>query len=248
MAIMAVTLNYGVGFLGFPGGTEVAAAGVTNLGLKDQRQALRWIQENIAAFGGDLDKVTVWGQSAGANSIAYQLLAYGAKTDEKLFRGAIMSSGSIGIGNAVHPDREDAVQGYRAVLNATNCLDAEDALGCLRAVPLDEVFEAGEATGTHPTWWPTVDGDFIPQPPSLQLEAGEFLVTCPSSQGPTTTKLKRFVLADIDPHPDAVPGAAGIRESCCGPPLLWPLSSFIATMLSPRLHRLLPVLLGRHPA
>ncbi|KAK4245491.1 lipase 4 [Corynascus novoguineensis] len=174
MPIMAVTLNYRVGFLGFPGGNEVTAAGVTNLGLKDQRQALRWVQENIEAFGGDPHKVTVWAQSAGANSVAYQLLAYGGKTDEKLFRGAIMSSGSIGIGNAVRPNREDAVQGYQAILNATNCLGAEDTLDCLRTAPLDQVFDAGEATTTRPTWWPTVDGDFIAHPPSEQLEAGDF--------------------------------------------------------------------------
>ncbi|KAL2159330.1 hypothetical protein VTH06DRAFT_2333 [Thermothelomyces fergusii] len=195
MPIMAVTLNYRVGFLGFPGGTEAAAAGVTNLGLKDQRQALRWVQENIAAFGGDPDKVTVWGQSSGANSIAYQLLAYGGKTGEKLFRGAIMSSGSIGIGNAVHPDREDAVRGYHTILNATNCLDADDTLACLRAAPLDDVFKAGEATKTQPTWWPTVDGDFIAKPPSLQLEAGEFPHDVSLLAGANDDE--GFVLADL---------------------------------------------------
>jgi carboxylesterase type B len=94
MPIMAVTLNYRTGFLGFPGGEDVMAAGVTNLGLKDQRHALQWIQENIAAFGGDPSKVTVWAQSAGANSIAHQLMAYGSGAGTKdLFRGGIMISG-----------------------------------------------------------------------------------------------------------------------------------------------------------
>ncbi|GAB1318454.1 Carboxylic ester hydrolase [Madurella fahalii] len=174
MPIMAVTLNYRVGFLGFPGGHEAMAAGVTNLGLKDQRHALRWIQENIAAFGGDPDKVTVWGQSAGANSILYQLMAYGGRSREKLFHGGIVISGSVGVGNTVRPDRDDAVQGYRHILNATNCLDAEDSLDCLREAPLDLVFNASNSIRTRPTWWPTVDGDFIAKPPTLQLLAGEF--------------------------------------------------------------------------
>jgi carboxylesterase type B len=173
MPIMAVTLNYRTGFLGFPGGHEAAAEGITNLGLKDQRHALRWVQENIAAFGGDPDKVTLWGQSAGANSIVYQLNAYGGR-NEKLFRGAVMVSGSVGIGNAVRPDRADAVQGYRHVLNATGCLAAADTLDCLRAAPLDQVFNASASIATQPTWWPTIDGDFITKPPTLQLLAGEF--------------------------------------------------------------------------
>ena len=60
--IMSVHINYRLGFFGFPGGHQAAAAGITNLGLKDQRLALAWIQENIAGFGGDPDKVTLWGQ------------------------------------------------------------------------------------------------------------------------------------------------------------------------------------------
>lgn len=53
-AIIAVSLNYRLSFLGFPGGKQALEAGITNLGLKDQRVALHWIQENIAAFGGDV--------------------------------------------------------------------------------------------------------------------------------------------------------------------------------------------------
>ncbi|EAQ83708.1 hypothetical protein CHGG_10112 [Chaetomium globosum CBS 148.51] len=174
MPIMAVTLNYRVGFFGFPGGEEIAAAGLTNLGLKDQRQALRWVRENIAAFGGDPDKITVWGQSAGGNSIIYQLLAYNGQAHDNLFRAAIMSSGSIGIGNTLRPDREDAIQGYRRILNETGCFNATDTIACLREAPLDVVYNAAASTPTQPTWWPTIDGEFLTHPPSLQLAAGNF--------------------------------------------------------------------------
>ena len=67
--IIGVNLNYRVAGFGFLYSKEVQQAGVTNLGLRDQRLALHWIQENIAAFGGDPKKVTIWGESAGAGEM-----------------------------------------------------------------------------------------------------------------------------------------------------------------------------------
>lgn len=64
-----------MGALGFPQGAEAARRGSLNLGLRDQLVALKWIQRNIAAFGGDKTKVTVFGESAGAASIELHMLS-----------------------------------------------------------------------------------------------------------------------------------------------------------------------------
>jgi Carboxylesterase family len=64
--LIMVTTNYRVGGFGFLPGKEVMADGSANLGLRDQRLALQWVADNIAAFGGDPTKVTIWGESAGA--------------------------------------------------------------------------------------------------------------------------------------------------------------------------------------
>lgn len=67
--IIYVAVNYRVGGFGFLAGKELQSDGSTNLGLRDQRMGLKWVAENIAAFGGDPDKVTIWGESAGAISV-----------------------------------------------------------------------------------------------------------------------------------------------------------------------------------
>jgi acetylcholinesterase len=74
--IIGVSINYRLHAFGFLAGKEALAAGVTNLGFRDQRLALRWVNENIAAFGGAPDKVTIWGESSGAESVTAQVFAY----------------------------------------------------------------------------------------------------------------------------------------------------------------------------
>ncbi|KAJ8487439.1 hypothetical protein ONZ45_g14337 [Pleurotus djamor] len=90
--IIYVNINYRLGPLGFPQGTDASDKGLLNLGLKDQLTAFRWVHDNIAAFGGDPKKVTLFGESAGAVSIGVHLLNPGIK---KFVSGVILQSGAL---------------------------------------------------------------------------------------------------------------------------------------------------------
>jgi carboxylesterase type B len=74
--VIGVSLNYRLSAFGFIAGQEVRDAGVTNIGFRDQRLALHWVKENIQAFGGSPDKITIFGESSGAESVSAQTLAY----------------------------------------------------------------------------------------------------------------------------------------------------------------------------
>lgn len=93
--IVLVACNYRLAALGF---LTLPAAGIgANRGLLDQRMALRWVQRHIGAFGGDPDRVTLMGWSAGAASVGYQMQAGtvgSAESSELLFHRAIMMSGA----------------------------------------------------------------------------------------------------------------------------------------------------------
>src|SRR5690625_2787161 len=88
--VVVVTVTYRLGLLGYPGG----GARGSNLGLLDQAQALRWVRRNIAAFGGNAQQVTGFGESAGGDAIAHLLLAF---PDERLMDRAIIQSAPLGI-------------------------------------------------------------------------------------------------------------------------------------------------------
>ena len=167
-AVIGVSINYRLSFLGFPGGRQSLDAGITNLGLKDQRIALEWIQENIAAFGGDRRKVTIWGESAGGQSVANQILAYGGRGGADLFRSGIMASGFM---TGVHPGfATDKQAGYDLIVQNANCSGAVDTLACLRAAPLSAIWPFEDTTGT--TWSPVIDGTFLRRAPVSEVENG----------------------------------------------------------------------------
>lgn len=176
---------------------DILDAGVANLGLKDQRIALHWVKENIAAFGGDPSKVTIFGESAGGGNVGYQAMAYGG-VDEGLFRGIIAESGADGteMKNYTGPQ-----QRYDTIVEAVGCDKEFDKLACLRQVP----FEKLNATSTkiQGSFYPVVDDDFVPDYPSKLLADGNF-TKVPLMAGTNADEGSFFGLPGVDSTEEAV--------------------------------------------
>lgn len=174
--VVCVTINYRVAADGF----LYLGDGTANLGLLDQIAALEWVQENIAAFGGDPDAVTIFGESAGAMSIGALLSMPRA---EGLFRRAIAQSGAAH--NAI-----SAATARRVAQRLAEKLGVEASREAIAAVPLDRLLAAqaemrddltshpdperwgAEVVATMMPWQPVIDGDVIPARPIDRIVAG----------------------------------------------------------------------------
>ncbi|KAJ6468622.1 sterol esterase [Mycena vitilis] len=175
--ILVVTPNYRLSAWGFLGGKEVADAGISNLGLRDQIFALEWVQEHIAAFGGDPARIVFGGPSAGAMSAAMLLLSNKRFESSALVRGAFLLSGSpITTGSIA-----DGQSHYDNLVAANNCTHAADTLACLRSVPLpaftrtvDNTTNLFSFSSVQNIWRPRVDGDVIVQNPLVSVASGQF--------------------------------------------------------------------------
>lgn len=180
--IIFVTVNYRIGGFGFLPGAEVLADGSANLGLLDQRLGLQWVADNIAAFGGDPDKVTIWGESAGAISVLDQMALYDGDNTYKgkpLFRGAIMNSGSIVPADPVDGAKGQAV--YDTVVSAAGCSTASDTLECLRTVPYETLLNATNSvpallsyTSVALSYLPRPDGTALTRSPEVLIATGDY--------------------------------------------------------------------------
>ena len=116
--IVSVTVNYRLTVFGFLAHPELTAEAPYhasgNYGFLDQNAALKWIRTNIAAFGGDPNRVTIAGQSAGSRSVSVQIIS---PISKGLFAGAIMESGSM-VGATRPPSLADAEKRGRAFMQA----------------------------------------------------------------------------------------------------------------------------------
>ncbi|KAM5345810.1 hypothetical protein ACJ41O_011671 [Fusarium nematophilum] len=172
--IMGISINYRLSVFGFLSSSEVRDSQSSNFGIRDQRLALHWIRENVAAFGGDPDRVTIFGESAGAASVGLQLTAYNGR-DDNLFRHAIMQSGNpIFYGRS--NDTATHQQRYNDLANASGCYSHTDTLDCLRRVPytsLDALLK--EKPQLAAGWIPQIDGDLIARHTLEQISDGHFV-------------------------------------------------------------------------
>ncbi|MFF3246463.1 carboxylesterase/lipase family protein [Streptomyces sp. NPDC002870] len=159
---VVVTVNYRLGALGFltlPGTTG-------NFALLDQQQALRWVQSNIAAFGGDPRQVTLAGESAGGGAVCTQLAS---PTSRGLYRAAIIQSGAYF--DCAGIPREKAVANGLAFAKKLGCTVAATAADCLRAKPAKAILDAQNGTFLE-TWNYTVGGRALPLQPAQAFTSG----------------------------------------------------------------------------
>ncbi|KAM3866541.1 neuroligin-3a isoform 6-T6 [Diretmus argenteus] len=183
--VIVITLNYRVGVLGFLSTGDQAAKG--NYGLLDQIQALRWISENIGFFGGDSNRITVFGSGIGASCVSLLTLSHHSEgkgtTDTAqyaclllcLFHRAIIQSGSALSSWAVN---YQPVKYTRLLAEKVGCnvLDTLDMVDCLRKKSSRELVEQDiQPARYHVAFGPVIDGDVIPDDPEILMEQGEFL-------------------------------------------------------------------------
>jgi para-nitrobenzyl esterase len=167
--IIALTVNYRLGVFGFMAHPELTKESAHhssgNYGLLDQNAALRWVQKNIAAFGGDPNRVTIAGESAGSIAVSAQMVS---PLSKKLIAGAIGESGAM----------------IKPTLPAIPLTDGEQngvkfgekigavTLTALRAINADKLLDEAAAPGTPPMS-PTIDGYFLSKSPVQSFLAGE---------------------------------------------------------------------------
>ncbi|KAF2219900.1 Alpha/Beta hydrolase protein [Elsinoe ampelina] len=168
---IGVSINYRLGVWGFLAAPTVLAEGNSNAGLLDQRLALQWVQENIGAFGGDPARVTIWGESAGAQSIGLHLHSFGGR-DDKLYSAAILESGGpVGTNLSPLPFYNVAYENLTRTVGCPTTWTSQASLDCLRSLTSEQLFNSRYTV----VWNPIVDGEFLTDYPSNLGRAGQFV-------------------------------------------------------------------------
>ncbi len=196
--VIVVTINYRLGYLGFLSDpaldAESTGGGSGDYGLMDQQAALRWVKANATAFGGDPDRVTVFGQSAGGQSILNHLVSPSAAG---LFQRAIIESGAFAF---TLPSLASADAKGTAFAMAVGC-SASDA-SCLRALPVSAIVaqENPSSSISSPLttqFEPNVGTAILPNQPIVGIATGAFNQV-PVLQGSNHDEGRLFTAIDFD--------------------------------------------------
>ena len=157
--VIVVSFNYRLGIFGFADMNGLAPG---NLGLHDQRLALKWIQDHIADFGGDPKRVTIIGLSAGSMAVAAQIISTADKSD--LFQAAVLDAG-VATSHGFLETPESSFSRVKKVAEAVGC-SSDNILECLRQSPVSKLISGShEQSGTSglKSFVPTSDGVFLPE-------------------------------------------------------------------------------------
>ncbi|CAN7982958.1 unnamed protein product [Ixodes hexagonus] len=188
--LIVVTFNYRLNVFGFLNASSPVAPG--NMGLYDQVEALRWIRDNIRAFGGDPDSVTVAGQSAGAISASYHMMS---DLSKGLFKRAALLSGAPS--TIAYSYFVDQLENIRSISHVFNCTDftktwksqITDAVSCLRRVESQTLANKllKELTFRYLTVLPAYGDNFLPNSPidneNIELNIKEVFMGTTSNEG-----------------------------------------------------------------
>ena len=174
--VIVVTINYRLASFGFSLDTENLESAAGNQGIKDQIKGLEWVQKNIEFFYGDPRRVTIYGQSAGGQSVA-TILSLREPRNE-LFNSAIPHSAPLGL---PYKTKEEATKESGRLLRHLNCTSEPDPWVCARSKTMEEVVIAEALTRSlsnqaissiFEEWSPAVDGDLLDKQPMLAIMDG----------------------------------------------------------------------------
>jgi cholinesterase len=196
--VVVVTVNYRINIFGFPGSPGYPQN--WNAGLRDQRLAVEWVHCNIAQFGGDPDKIVLFGQSAGAVGVDYWSYAY---AEEPIVRGFIQESGnsfSFPVNN-----QSTTVKNWYNVSAELGCGESGDVIECMRRQDWEDIKilaakvksgDSGTILRPIPAFYPTPDEEIVFSDYLSLLESGKYakLVSMPSC--PTISVFPEIYLID----------------------------------------------------
>ena len=204
--VVVVSIAYRLAALGFLVTAELederedTDGGAGNMALLDMRAALAWIRDNIRGFGGDPERVTIFGESAGGNAVCMLLASPGA---DGLFHRAIIQSGSCGANELDTGSEAARMTGAQFVADA-GCDTSSDPLACLRALSTREIMDATTAQANDfgfAPFSPVIDGVVLPRSPRDALAAGED-AGVPVIVGSNRNEMTSFLFATSRPTLD----------------------------------------------
>jgi cholinesterase len=207
--VVAVSLNYRLSLFGFPAASILKDQ---NMGLWDQRLALEWVRDNIANFGGDPSRITIFGESAGGASVDSYSYAW---KDDPIVAGLIAQSGTAAGLIGDNPSNN----AWNVVSKAVGCPDAlagKESITCMKKVPVEKIMEGIGKVGfagsisTILSFWPvndnkTVFADILNRQKAKAFMKKPMLIGSNDNEGGLITGIASILHKVIKANNDSIP-------------------------------------------